>query len=263
MSAGMRDQLLAMLSATFLAACVSPLGETAGTPLTSVESNYVILWSGIPGLLGITASAIIVGDGLAVTNRHVAESTSQLAGYVGGRGMIGVEVVALSDRMDLALLEIPHGLGKPMAVASPTIGGTVWLMGSPAITDLGQPAVASGTVLRADAWACTGGADATDRRAPSPQCGDRRVDMGILVTAQAAPGYSGGPLIDQSGRLVGLTQGIFSALFDEGGNPTNLDGPAVFAYRMDEVMTEVRRLQNIQHPPRQTAAGPHWLVAVD
>jgi len=259
----MHNPLLALLCATVLAACVSPLGETTGTPLTSVEPNYVLLWSGIPGLMGITASAVIVGDGLAVTNRHVVESTSQLAGYVGGRGMIGVEVLALSDRMDLALLEIPHGLGKPVAIASPATGSAVWLMGSPAITDVGHGAIANGTLLRTDAWACTGGADVTGRRAASPQCGQRRVDTGILVVAPAAAGYSGGPVVDRSGRLIGLTQGIFSQLFGRAGDPADLTQRAVFAYRMDEVMTEVRRLQTTLHPSQQTAAGPHWLVAVD
>lgn len=241
----MKPAALFALLALLPAACVSPLRSDAPA-LAPASDNYLLLWSGIPQLWGMTASAVIVADGLAVTNRHVVEASSHWSAESAGRGMVGVEVVALSDRMDLAVIAVPRGQGRPLALGAPAAGQEVWMMGAPSALALGTGPVARGTLLRPDAWSCA-----------SAACDHRQ--HGLMLAAPVTQGYSGGPILDSGGRLIGITQGVFTALFDEGGNPVASALPHAFGYPIAAVMAETRRLLG----ETQVAAGeaPDWLVA--
>lgn len=228
----MRAANLVLGLVLLLSACALPFDRAAETPLSSVRSNYITLYSGVPLFLGYTASAVVVADGLAVTNRHVVEASSRIQGYVAGRGLIPVEVMAVSHRMDLALLRIPPGIGRPLVAAPGRTGEAVWLMGTP--MPFADPVVA-GTVETVSGWSCPE-EDGTTR------CPHRQ--MGLLIRADGAPGYSGGPVVDPQGRLVGVSQGVFLTAVDARGRTIQDGATRIFAYRIADVLAEVARLRS-------------------
>lgn len=207
--------------------CAIPGDSVNKTPLESVSHNYITLISGIPGVLALYASAVVVRPGIAVTNAHVVAATDRLAGWVDGRGLVPVTVLAVSDRMDLALLQVPTDLGGPLRVASPAAQGAIWAMGTTA--NFWQSPVTSGQIVNARAWACA------DFRATDPHtC--RHID-GLMLAGDIQFGYSGGPVVDPSGAVVGLTQGIYTEVENR-----PQEGQLAFALPMDAVLREVDRL---------------------
>ena len=74
---------------------------------------------------------------------------------------------------------------------------------------------------------------------------DRRAGAGhagLMYAAEAGPGYSGGPVVDAAGALVGLTEGIYTQLFGE--FPATWPRlPRLFAYHAADVLAEALRLQ--------------------
>lgn len=212
-----------------LAGCALPYDDAARTPLSTVSANYISLSSGIPLFFGYTASAVVVADGLAITNRHVVEASSQMQGMVAGIGMIPVEVLGVSERMDLALLRIPRGIGRPVAMGKVTHGERVWLMGTPSPFDA---PVVRGTVENGRGWSCSVELDGGSCRKPQ---------YGLIVQAAGASGYSGGPVVDRHGRLVAITQGIFTTAYAADGTVLQ-GGTRMFAYPISDALAEVAAL---------------------
>jgi S1-C subfamily serine protease len=190
----------------------------------------------------ITGSAFEIADGLAVTNAHVVHGLAPGAtvGLVGsGRGSVRAvgRLVAVSPHMDLAVLSVPPGFLPSVAAAD-----------APGVA--GLPVVAAGM-------------DATAASRPGP-----RLELAGLVLAPRAdlpafgpglvarlpgvrPGFSGGPMFDARGALVGMVTAIrpgprpSAALAGPGLAPAR--GSAVtaeeaFVLRAPELRAEVRRL---------------------
>lgn len=227
----MRASAFSVLCIFTLASCSYPLDRARTTPLQEVSANYLTLHSGVPLLLGTTASAVLVGDGIAVTNRHVVESSIGPLYAVRGGATHAVRVMARSGAMDLAVLEAP-GLAAPsVRWAEATLDAPVWAMGTPILS----APVARGRVENLAAWYCS-------RPQAEAGDGDCRGHTGLMLRADGAAGYSGGPVVDAEGRMVGLVAARFLEVFDATGRPLNDGAPRLFAYPMATVMAEVERL---------------------
>ena len=144
-----------------------------------------------------------VGGERIVTNAHVvAEALNDSSLAIGivppeGGDAVYARIVAVSQRNDLALLETTSRLGlPPLTIAgNPAVSGSVTAIGYPMNVDRAQGLGASDIFRPVPPVTATG---FLSGRRPS-----REFDT-LLHTAPIARGNSGGPLVDDCGRLVGV-----------------------------------------------------------
>jgi len=182
---------LAMLMG-LLAGCAGlPAEQAATTPARRIAAESMVSVQAHGVSLGAAVALEGPGcDGVAlVTNAHVLRQAGEAVELRRGDGGAAVpgRVMAISPRMDLAVLCAPAGFVAPAAVAGsvPARGAPVWAVGP---QGLGR-AVAQGHVFRPGARMQGFGSGFT-------------AHMGALM------GFSGGPVVDRSGRLVGLTTAL-------------------------------------------------------
>jgi hypothetical protein len=180
-------RLLAPLLLLLATACARlPAGDAQGSPAEAVAARGFALLSagGLP--LG---SAVAVAPDRLLTNAHILPDGATRLRFIRGDGAARGEAVLLarSPRMDLAVLAVPAGVLSPVPLAEspPRPGQTIWALGAPVV----GPAVATGHVERPAATLIGHGPGFTAR-------------LGALM------GYSGGPALDEAGRLLGLVTAL-------------------------------------------------------
>lgn len=177
-------------------------------------------------------SGFAVGPNRIVTNAHVVQLAVQhpkdvIVGVVPSEGnrSYGARVIRVDPSRDLALLEMEQGTlpAVPLFLGAMQDGGTVAALGYPGNVDLA-------TAQSAD--------DYINPLPPTRSMGNysnERTINGItalLHTANIARGNSGGPLLDQCGRVIGVN--TFITRGDNG------DSPFAFAIANREVATFLR-----------------------
>lgn len=227
-----------------LAGCASlPAGQAEGTPAARVARE---------SLASLQASGVSVGAAIAVDDRHLltnAHVIRQAGGTVTMRRADGsaeapAQVVAISRGMDLAVLRMPEGFLRAAHIAPdlPAAGEAVWALGP---EGLGR-ALAAGRVER-------------------PYVQMRGFGPGFTAGLGALMGFSGGPVVDGQGRVMGLT----TALPNPGGatllsmmTGVDLAGLAegsrrqVFILDIREAMAEAERMGIALAAPPQHMAQP-------
>jgi 2-alkenal reductase len=108
------------------------------------------------------------------------------------------EKVGTAPNYDLAVIRISGGAAPPPPIA----------VGTSADLKVGQFAYAIGNPFGLDLSLTTGVISALKRRLPTS--GGREIVGVIQTDAAINPGNSGGPLLDSSGRLIGVNTAIFS-----------------------------------------------------
>ncbi|MFO0611756.1 MAG: trypsin-like peptidase domain-containing protein [Polyangiaceae bacterium] len=137
-------------------------------------------------------------DGHIVTNFHVVDGAESLTVTLQGTEVFEAKIVGVEPRKDVAVLEIqaPKNLLVPIEVAPPTP------------LEVGQKAIAIGNPFGLDHTLTTGVISALGRKVDGAG-GVSILDM-IQTDAAINPGNSGGPLLDSTGRLIGINTMIFS-----------------------------------------------------
>ena len=134
-------------------------------------------------------SGFFISNGIIATNAHVIEGASSgTAKLVGDtHTMLILGTVAIDGRTDLALLKVnspaPSLLIGPSTI--PTVGDNVYVVGNP----LGLEGTFSTGIVS----------------------GIRHVDSDTVLqmTAPISPGSSGGPVMDISGAVIGISEATF------------------------------------------------------
>ncbi len=167
-------------------------------PALAVVVAAALLALAIPGLLPgrsvSSGTAFAVAEGLLVTAAHVVQATETATVYVEGRRYKGT-VVARSTELDAAVVALPPGVGVvPLPLGDPLRldwGEAVWALGFPG----GEPwPTAVGSEVVGVGWSAVGG--------------DGSILSGLVaVRAPFRPGFSGSPLLNGRGEVVGIVSG--------------------------------------------------------
>ena len=162
----------------------------AGEAVVSVQTNG-----------GSGTGFLIDRDGTIVTNAHVVGSAEPGQGALRRRREPGdAQVVGTDPSSDLAVLNVD---------ASAADGVTPLALAESDSVEVGDAAIAIGFPLGLDRTATAGIVSGLEREIEAPN--GVRIDKVIQTDAPINPGNSGGPLLDASGRVIGVNSQIATA----------------------------------------------------
>ena len=178
-------------------------------------------------------------DGHIVTNFHVIEGANRFSVTLADRSDWDAELVGVAPEQDLAVLKIraPHERLAPL------------VLGKSGTLQVGQKVLAVGNPFGLDQTLTVGVVSALGRELRSPA--GRAIRDVIQTDAAINPGNSGGPLLDSSGRLIGVNTAIYS--------PSGGSAGIGFAIPVDTVGRLVPQLIAYGGPIEPGIAGLHWL----
>jgi serine protease Do len=149
---------------------------------------------------GVGSGIILTSDGYILTNRHVVANSQSLTVAFSDGHELPAKIVKISDTTDLALIKVTAtGLR-----AAP--------IGDSSAIQVGQTAIAIGSPLGTYTETVTRGIVSGLNReiTVNDEVTRRQVTLSGLIQTDAAinPGNSGGPLLDGSGKVVGINTAV-------------------------------------------------------
>ena len=196
----MTRYLSSLLVLSVLAGCATSSGVPAvGIPASQIAAAYIPLRHGSM-LSHEDGAAVAIAPGIAVTNGH-------------NRNLVNPKAV-IGEAKDYDLLFFRDAHSPAMDVALPQIGETVSAFGQGTDGDL---RIAQGVVKAIET------------------CAGCIAPAYFTFAGNAGPGFSGGPVLDASGRLIGITFGYK----DEGRSRV------MYAYPMDRVRGELSVIRGV------------------
>jgi S1-C subfamily serine protease len=173
-----------------------------------------------------TGSGFVLSkDGTIATNAHVVDGATKVSVRFGDGANRPARILGVDKSTDLALLKIdPSGADlHPL-----TLGSSRGLQ-------VGDPTVAIGNPFGLDRTLTTGVVSALQRQIKAPN--GFTIDNVIQTDAAINPGNSGGPLLDATGRVVGINSQI------ETGGGGNGNVGIGFAIPIDTVRQKITALK--------------------
>jgi S1-C subfamily serine protease len=144
-----------------------------------------------------TGSGFVIDtDGHVLTNNHVVDGASKITVKVGDGDTVDATVVGTDPSSDVALLKLSGDTSDLHPLQ----------LGDSSKLEVGDPVVAIGNPFGLDRTVTSGIVSALQREISAPN-GFSISDV-IQTDAPINPGNSGGPLIDASGRVVGINSQI-------------------------------------------------------
>jgi S1-C subfamily serine protease len=176
---------------------------------------------------------VIDGDGHILTNAHVVDGADRITVTLGDRDQsqaVEAKVVGKDPSTDVALLQVdvPSDQLHPLP------------LGDSADLAVGEPVVAIGNPFGLDRTVTTGIVSALQRQITAPD--GFTISNVIQTDAAINPGNSGGPLLDGSGRVIGINSQIESPA---GGNVGI--GFAVPINTARDVVTQLLKNGQVEH----------------
>jgi len=153
--------------------------------------------AGTAGQIEMTGAGFLIDEhGLMLTNAHVIAAATDIRVTLSGAQTVGAMVVGKDPDIDLALLRIDHG-GRdlePLELAdSESVG-------------IGDPTIAIGSPSESERTLATGVVSVLRRRLTSAS--GFTIDDVLQTDAALEPSYAGGPLLDATGRVIGVNSQI-------------------------------------------------------
>jgi S1-C subfamily serine protease len=135
-------------------------------------------------------------DGTILTNAHVVSGASKVTVQFADRKVRDARILGRDESTDLAVLKVD----------APADELTPLELGSSARVQVGDPTIAIGNPFGLERTLTTGVVSATRRTIQAPD--GFQIDGVIQTDAAINPGNSGGPLLDATGRVVGINSQI-------------------------------------------------------
>ena len=230
-------------------------GFDAAPMVASVTRQVYRLLVETDGPIKVGTGFLVSGKRVVATNNHVVEKgTSFVLGYLNEKGQIvrtRLRMLAAFPQKDLALLEAYADLpGEPLPLATgyPELASDLYAIGFPAAAD----------------FALDLSAQATDRNffSPSVLKGNvSRIMTGVWLTNQLqhqtpiSAGYSGGPLVDNRGVVVGVSTAI--------NKEANGISYGVTAPDLARLLSACALAAHSVHPVRHTAFSRHTPIIMN
>ncbi|WP_227272066.1 S1C family serine protease [Roseobacter weihaiensis] len=169
-------------------------------------------------------------DGHIVTNAHVIRGAVRADIHMSDGRVLPARLVGTAPQFDLAVLRVDLDGTSVQPLEN----------GNSADLRVGQSVLAIGNPFGLDWTLTTGIVSALDREIP---IGNGVIEGLIQTDAAINPGNSGGPLLDSSGRLIGVNTAIFS--------PSGASSGIGFAVPVDLVKRVVPQLiaTGVYRPP--------------
>jgi S1-C subfamily serine protease len=194
---------------------------------------------------------VISKDGYIVTNAHVVEGSSNVSVRFdkgAERGSVDAKIVGTDPSTDVAVLKVD---GVPKKDLRPLV------LGDSSKVRVGDPTIAIGNPFGFDQTVTTGIVSALQRQIPAPN--NFSIDDVIQTDAPINPGNSGGPLLDASGRVIGVTSQIAT-----GGSRGSVGiGFAVPVNTVKKVVPQLEENGKIERPFIGVTTAPVADVARD
>jgi putative serine protease PepD len=175
-----------------------------------------------------TGSGFVIDKaGTILTNAHVVNGATKVTVQFADKKTVVAKVLGKDESTDLALLKVdPAGLDlAPLA------------LGSSKGVEVGDPAIAIGNPFGLERTLTTGVISAVQRTIQAPN--NFEIDDVLQTDAPINPGNSGGPLIDATGKVIGINSQIAT-----GGNGSNGSVGIGFAVPIDtakKIIPELRQ----------------------
>ena len=190
---------------------------------------------------GVASAAgfLIDTEGRLLTNAHVVAGATDISVTLSDERTVPARVLGKDEETDLALLRVaPKGLElEPLE------------LGSSRDVQVGDPTVSIGNPFGRDRTLTTGIVSAKQRRITAPS--GFSVDNVIQTDGVLSPGNAGGPLLDATGRVIGVNSQI------EADGPQGSVGMG-FAVPIDTAKALIPSLQahrNVNHAYLGIEAG--------
>jgi S1-C subfamily serine protease len=175
-----------------------------------------------------TGSGFVIDRaGTILTNAHVVNGATKVTVQFANKQSVDAKVLGKDESTDLALLKVdPAGLNlAPLA------------LGSSKGVEVGDPAIAIGNPFGLERTLTTGVISAVQRTIQAPN--NFEIDDVLQTDAPINPGNSGGPLIDATGKVIGINSQIAT-----GGNGSSGSVGIGFAVPIDtakKIIPELRQ----------------------
>jgi S1-C subfamily serine protease len=234
---------------TVAAPATIPAAAEGETPATAVGRIYDASEAGVayieaesagdPGFFGTPGSGVATGSGFVIdgegrvlTNHHVVAGADEITVKLGDSDTTyDAEMIGSDPATDLALLEVdaPESDLHPLP------------LGRSSEVEVGDSVIAIGNPFGLDRTVTAGIVSALQRQIQAPN--GFSISEVIQTDAAINPGNSGGPLIDSSGRVIGINSQI-----EAGGGRGNVGiGFAVPIDTAREVVSQLESDGEVKH----------------
>jgi S1-C subfamily serine protease len=152
------------------------------------------------GKVGGTGAIVDAAKGLVLTNAHVVSGVTALSARVNDKTDIAAQIVAQAPCDDLAVVRLTT---PPPGLKAIALGDSSTVKAGQTVTVLGYPETLDTSGAPGSITATTGGVSQANT---SASLDTASIKYPSLIQHQAAinHGNSGGPLLDASGKLIGI-----------------------------------------------------------
>lgn len=170
--------------------------QTSGTPVSSWP-GVVMVDTVLQGGEGAGSGIVLTSDGIVLTNYHVVDGSTSIRVKASNGKVYTAKVLGFDETHDISVIKLEGASG--LKTASLDTGAAV--LGEK-VTAVGQGG-GQGTLYKTGGTVTDTNEQITASDGGSGASAEKLTGL-IETNAQIVPGYSGGPLLDSDGKVIGI-----------------------------------------------------------